>query len=238
MDFVITTYCNLNCKNCCALMSYYKKPFHYKVEDIEINLAKLNKCSKFKNIQLIGGETLLHPDINRIIKYISTLDFNDISIYTNCTVIPNDFEDVLKILDDRFTICLTQYGDKSKCFNQLVELCEKYNVRYEINGFGNIPGVAEGKEWIKSGSPDIKPLPKIDLDTCGQVMSCMGDRIYRCQRFGHIHQILGIELDEDEWCSIDDIEECYDDMKEIKFSKTCNRCLRGTSMAINIPKGS
>lgn len=239
MDFVITTFCNLNCKNCCALMPYYRKPFHYPLEEIKKNLKKLSDCEMVRNIQIIGGETLLHPDINEIIKYVSTLDFDIISIYTNCTTIPEGFEEVLKHMDSRFYMCLTEYGEKSKCFNKLVQLCEMYNIQYEINGFGNIVGASKGKEWLKTGNPDIKPFPKISYDTCGQVMTCMGDKIFRCTRIAHLSNIVDLQLDEDEYFDINELtNEKYEQFKEVKFTKNCNRCLRGTSLCTNIPKGS
>lgn len=239
MDFVITTFCNLNCKNCCALMPYYKQPFHYNLDEIKTNLQKISDCKKVRNIQLIGGETLLHPSINEIIKYVSNLDFDIISIYTNCTIIPSNFEEALKAMDSRFCMCLTEYEGRSKCFNELVQLCELYDVQYEINSFGNIVGASKGKEWLKTGNPDIKPFPKVTYDTCGQVMTCMGDKIFRCTRIAHLNNVVDIELDEDEYFDIDELtDEKYEQFKEVKFTKNCNRCLRGTSLCINIPKGS
>lgn len=238
MDFVITTFCNLCCKNCCALMPYYKKPFHYDLDTIKESLNKLSKCSKVRNIQIIGGETLLHPNINEIITFTLGLDFDIISVYTNATVIPENFDDVLKNVDDRFTLCMTDYEGKSTKIKDLVEMCEKYNVNYEICEFGNIVGSGKDKEWIKSGGPTFKPLPKIDLSTCDQVMSCMGDKIYKCQRFGHLNQVIGLELADNEWCHIDEIDERYEELKQRSFTKSCYYCLRGTKQAINIPKGS
>lgn len=237
MDFVITTFCNLNCKNCWVLIPYYKQPFHYDLEIIKTNLKKLSDCDKVKNIQLIGGETLLHPDINEIIRYISTLNFDIISIYTNCTVIPNNFEEALQVMDTRFILYLTNYPKSTKC-EELIKLCDENNTQYEVNTFGNIIGSGEGHEWLKAGNPDVKPFPKNNPDTCGQIMTCMGDKIYRCARIGHLDQIIGLNLDKNEWCYIDEIDERYEELKEVKFTKNCNRCLRGTSMCVNIPKGS
>lgn len=238
MDFVITTFCNLGCRNCWSLMPYYKAPFHFDLNEIKTNLKKLSDCDKVKNIQLIGGETLLHPDINEIISYISTLNFDIISIYTNGTIIPKDFEIALEKMDSRFSVYITEYGNKSTKVKELQELCDKYNVYNELNTFGNIHGSKPGSEWIKAGSPTFKPLPKIEENTCGQIMSCMGNKVYKCQRFGHL-DLLGItELADDEWCYIDDIAENYDRLKERGYTKTCNYCLRGTKLAVNIPKGS
>lgn len=236
MDFVITTYCNLNCKNCSSLMPYYKNPFHLDLDEIKINLKKLSDCDKVKNIQIIGGETLLHPDICDILKYLKTLNFDIISIYTNGTVISEDLKETLKELDNRFTLYITRY-ERSTKVDELVELCKNCNFQCEINTFGNIHNAKEGSEWIKSGSPDLKPLPKIEDDTCDQVMSCIGNKVYKCQRFGHLNQ-LGIELQDDEWCYLDDINDNYDKLKQRGFTPTCYRCLRGTKQAINIPKGS
>lgn len=238
MDFVITTYCNLNCKNCWVLIPHYKKPFHYNLDEIKTNLKKISDCKKVRNIQIIGGEILLHPSINEIIKYLTTLDFDIISLYTNCTVIPNNFEESLEVMDSRFTIYLTEYSRSTKK-QELIELCEKYNVQYEVNTFGNIIGNnKEGEEWIIAGGPDVKSFPKINPDTCCQIMTCMGDKIFRCARIAHLNNIRDLELADDEYFNINDLDEKYEEFKEIKFTKNCNRCLRGTKLAKNIPKGS
>lgn len=242
MDFTITTFCNLNCKNCCSLMPYYKTPFHINLEQIKESLNIINENSRINTLYLVGGETLLHPAICTILKYITTLDFECINIYTNGTIIPKGFEDTLGSLDDRFTICITNYDDKSICINKLIEMCKKRNVQYEINEFGNIPGSKGGEEWVKWGSPSLKPIAKMDVNDircrCFQKVCCLGDKVYRCTRIAHLYQIGAIELDDNEWCYINELNDKYEEMCQTGFTKGCYHCFGGTLQAINIPKGS
>lgn len=237
MDFVITMCCNLCCKNCSSLMPYYKNPSHLDLNTIKTNLEKLSRSEKIKNIQIIGGETFLHPDITEILLYVSTLNFEIISVYTNGTIVPNGLEDILDKLDDRFTFYITEY-ERSTKVKELCEMFDKYKTQHEINEFGNIYGSKKGSEWIKSGNPIFKPIPKTNEDTCDQIMSCLGNKVYKCQRFAHLDQIGATKLADNEWCYINDLNERYEQLKQRGFTKSCYYCLRGTNQAVNIPKGS
>ena len=238
MDFVITTYCNLKCQNCCNLMPYYKEPFHYDIGHIKENLKKLSNIDKINNIQILGGEPFLHPDIIEIIDYIYKLNFDFITLYTNGTVIPDGIEKILNKIDDRFCFSITRYK-KSTRVDDLILLCKKYGVRCEENEFGNICQNLEGEgEWILSGPPVENRYEKINGDTCGQIMSCMGDKIYKCQRFGHLENLRVCSPKDDEWCHINEIEDKYEKLKECRFTESCKYCLRGTCKARNIERGS
>ncbi len=67
IDVHLVEHCNLNCKYCSHFSNIAEKEF-YNVEKFEQDMQQLSKIteSKISNIQLLGGEPLLHPDIEKL----------------------------------------------------------------------------------------------------------------------------------------------------------------------------
>ncbi len=92
--------CNLKCKNC------YIQKNPYKNEDDFISLDKIkqtllfvkNKKIKLNSIYLTGGEPLLHPDFNQILRMC--LKVSNTTILTNGTMINDKKARFLKKIDD------------------------------------------------------------------------------------------------------------------------------------------
>lgn len=95
-----TKTCNLKCKNC------YIQKNPYKNEDDFISLDKIkqtllsvkNKKIKLNSIYLTGGEPLLHPDFNQILRMC--LKVSNTTILTNGTMINDKKARFLKKIDD------------------------------------------------------------------------------------------------------------------------------------------
>lgn len=90
--------CNLNCKNC------YSKSSTFKKEDDFIPLEKVKetlnyiKNNKLNSIYLTGGEPLLHPDFNKILRMC--LKITNTTVITNGTMINDKKARFLKKIDD------------------------------------------------------------------------------------------------------------------------------------------
>lgn len=67
--------CNLNCKNCSALVDFdYNKNYYISMEEI-IEILKVATKSKYKIIVITGGEAILHPKIEEIVQVIFDAGF-------------------------------------------------------------------------------------------------------------------------------------------------------------------
>lgn len=92
--------CNLKCKNCYIVKNPYKN------EDDFISLEKIkqtlffikNEKSKLNSIYLTGGEPLLHPDFNQILRM--SLKISNVTVLTNGTLINDKKARFLKKIDD------------------------------------------------------------------------------------------------------------------------------------------
>ena len=144
---VITERCNLNCQDCAAFVPFNLNPNTSSAETI-IRSVK-NYCSSFEivyRICIMGGETFLHKDINRIISEISLIpNLIFIDIATNGTVIPPEGTlDIVKMNG----VCLeiSDYGLHSRKMNQLNKICDKKGVlRYhqKFNYWGSLGDVKD-----------------------------------------------------------------------------------------------
>lgn len=80
----VTDHCNLNCKGCTAFSPLAKEKY-IDAESYERDCKRLSELTggKIELIDLLGGEPLLHPEINRIME-ISRSNFEgDINVVTN-----------------------------------------------------------------------------------------------------------------------------------------------------------
>ncbi len=90
--------CNLNCKYCYLEQNSYKK------EDDFLNLDKIKrtlveiKNEKLNSIYLTGGEPLMHPDFNQILRMC--LKISNVTILSNGTMINEKKARFLRRLDD------------------------------------------------------------------------------------------------------------------------------------------
>lgn len=71
IDVHITDHCNLNCKGC-GHFSSISQPYGMSLEEMEIACKKLKPIlHKFSNsIHLMGGEPLLHPEVEGIMSLV------------------------------------------------------------------------------------------------------------------------------------------------------------------------
>lgn len=110
-NILLSTVCNLNCRDCLNFNPYLKKHYIDSFEEIKENIDLFfNAVDLIQRFQLTGGEPLLFKDVIRVIEYIGD-NYRDkiikFEIVTNGTIIPTDElctvlekYDVLVILDD------------------------------------------------------------------------------------------------------------------------------------------
>jgi molybdenum cofactor biosynthesis enzyme MoaA len=90
--------CNLKCQNCYIKKSSYKELKDFlKVDKIK-NILLQSRKENVKSIYLTGGEPLMHPDFNTILRMC--LKFADTTVMTNGTFINEKKARFLRKIDD------------------------------------------------------------------------------------------------------------------------------------------
>ena len=126
----LTYHCNLGCKGCSHFSSISKDKY-LDVETFESDFKQLQSLTKNKirQIDLLGGETLLHPQINIFLsiarKYFKR---SKIILFTNGILLknmPNEFWDICAI--NNIVISISNYPIKLD-INNIMEKSKRHNV--------------------------------------------------------------------------------------------------------------
>lgn len=109
IDCHIVDHCNLNCAGCNHFSPIAEKKF-YSVELFEKNMRMLEKhlsSYKYHDIHILGGEPLLHPEVDEFIKVANKINLN-FTFITNGILLTQDFVDRL----GKIKLLITQYPIK------------------------------------------------------------------------------------------------------------------------------
>lgn len=127
-------HCNLNCYGCSHYSSISEEKY-LEIQNLEKNLKYLQKVSKyFKEVRIMGGEPLLHPEIARIMEMVrNTFKYNQISLLSNGIL--------LKRMNDEFWVACKKNNIELKLtiypnvnINDIMQMLNDKEVKYSIYG--------------------------------------------------------------------------------------------------------
>ena len=133
ITFVINQICSLRCKYCYSYANAYHKDrrVNFPVEQVLSDIDKVfDSIDGVKIVPLIGGETFLHPDLDRIVtKFLEKDNFGVLNVTTNGICKIRD-KHLTVLQDDRIQVVFSNYKSSlppNKCdmFDRNVELVQK-----------------------------------------------------------------------------------------------------------------
>lgn len=153
VELQINSTCNLRCKHCCQ-SSYDKLISFKKIEKILEILAE----EKVFEINLVGGELFLHPDVLKIISLCCEKYNFAINIITNATLLSERLiKKISKFKDNiAFLVSLEGVGDYNdeirgkgtfEKINKTIKNLKKYGIYLEISSTINAVNI---KHWRKT----------------------------------------------------------------------------------------
>lgn len=127
-EYVVTTKCTMNCKNCNTFMPYFTKNTHYKMatfnefqKDIDTLLKSVDYIYCFG---FVGGEPLLAKDLDKMLNYaLSKRQIKHIFIATNCTIMPS--QNLLNAMKNK------KFVIRTSNYSQVVGIKGNVVVKYE-----------------------------------------------------------------------------------------------------------
>ena len=130
LTLAITEQCTLRCIDCMSLIPYFKNPKNHNWKGIIKSLNRLLEIITFDEIMLAGGEILLHPNLLELLELIiESPKIKKITTITNGTVIPSSrLVEVLRC--PKIEVIITNYGEISYKFDELVDLFDRENIKY------------------------------------------------------------------------------------------------------------
>jgi hypothetical protein len=133
MDLVVGTSCTLRCKDCSNLMQHYRNPKLYNTAQIlqDVNLL-LNSVDYVHTVGILGGEPLLHPEIDKIVEYLlNQKKVQAIEVITNGTLIPD--KALLSVMRNRrASLVVSDYPKYSRAVADIKKRCQEYSVRCTV----------------------------------------------------------------------------------------------------------
>lgn len=233
LDFPLTTFCSLKCDFCSHCIPYANPPKHFDVDVLISDLNKLLDYSYVECLAIMGGEPLVYPDLNEFIRKYKDLKNKEhigfTRIVTNGTVLPTDgFFAAYKELDNAY-IYISNYGEKSKKIDQLIEKCKEYDIGVFVCPFSDDWVSLGGFSYRRNYTEDqLKHLYAV----CGShsCVQLLNGRIYSCGRTPILNEDGLIPFFEHDFCEIRnandlDIEEnLHRYLYEKPFLEGCQYC--------------
>ena len=137
IEMIVTTMCNLNCKNCSNLIPEYGNNratinFQDYVTHLDCLLHGLDELTYFK---IHGGEPLMLPDIDKYVAYACLREkISNVIIPTNGTYVPQ--KSVLRKLSQyaaKATIVISNYPAWKEMRGQLITQLESAQVAWSLS---------------------------------------------------------------------------------------------------------
>ena len=173
---MLTEKCTLKCKNCDAYIPYHCHPKQFSYEEIIHSYNTILKvCGSIHAIDLLGGEPLLHPELDLIMKYL-ILDgrCERITIISNGTIIPN--QKVIECLkNEKCIFRISDYGKLSKKKDEIISLLEREQINYEITNYqywDEIPRISYQEATKEELNLKFATCTANDLYVKGNIVCC------------------------------------------------------------------
>jgi hypothetical protein len=242
----LTDKCNLNCGGCLHFSSLCKEMNLLDKNTLETDYKRISKLTngRIANILLLGGEPLLHPDINDFLvltrKYFPYINIHDqtgiIELVTNGVLLheqPDDFWTICK--DNNIRIVISDFPVKVK-YEIVREKAMKFNVDLRMyTEKRQSKDTGSAKEWVKipidiDGLQDnIKSFGKCFL--AGNCFQLVNGKIFKCARIAYIDYFNDafdkhLVVDENDYVDIYKTENIDDVLclltKPASFCRYCN----------------
>jgi len=169
-------HCNLKCKGCGHNCDEIKDEIFADINQYEKDINELSKKIKIRKIRLLGGEPLLHPEVEKFISATrKAFPKSSIHIVTNGILIPSMKEDFWETCRKcKAKIDITQYPILKDKFPMYKKIIRKNKVELGsvsiVKKFGNKADYKGKSNYIKSfqscGSKYCVNLWKSKLWTC------------------------------------------------------------------------
>lgn len=232
LEFVVTDYCNLNCKGCSHYSPLAKKEFE-SLDNLEKSMSHLGKvcAGDVAKVYLIGGETLLYPQLveaMRLLRKYFPLPV-EAHIFTNGIALPRMSEDfwvTARELD--FIMSITLYPIKFD-YDSVTALCEKKGVKTSVFDDRSMAG----SFFRFKLNPKKNQNPRISHFKCYNrgCVSIIGNRLYPCSLsacVSHLNKAHGTDFrhENGDWLDVDKINNAKEIIRfrnrPVPFCKYCD----------------
>lgn len=221
LGIMLTTRCPLKCRGC-YLMIPEQKPWDANPDDVIRSLPRIFQIfDRFDQICLMGGEPMLYRDLPMILKALGDYKerFGFVRIVTSATVIPpEEIFLALAGVDYHADVRISNYGETSYKYNELLSKLRKYNIHTTIVNYTDEEQYYGG--WVEFGvNWENRNYSKEKLnelyDNCNyKTFFNWGNYIYRCPTVSGAVQLNKLTVPDSEKIDIFSDDESIDSKRE------------------------
>lgn len=177
IEIPITLNCNLKCNHCTFFCNLIDEKVYVDINEFKKDINKLAKKIDIKQLRLIGGEPLLHPDINQFVQETkNAFPKTSLSIATNAILINSMPESFWKTLKEYKTgVNISYYDIWENNFYKVTDILKEKEINYTVN---NINFFYE--QLNINGDSPIKKTFKNCL--CKEYINLWEHKLYKCQK--------------------------------------------------------
>lgn len=241
-DFVVTTKCNLRCKECCSLIPQYKNPYHANLEVLIQTLKKIDECvDRIGEFSILGGEPFLYPNLVEVISAIPRDKIRNAHITTNGTIVPHDKKLLDIIREKNIEIWFSDYNCSSKTQKEFIELCEKENISYHVKKGMVWHTFGDGSTNFNRSEKELKKQFLLCFSICKSIINGC---VYQCPIHSHGCNLGKFERKAGEYVDLlhNTKKQNRKQLKKLMWRKTyveaCKYCKKGTDDFIFVNKGT
>ncbi len=224
----ITDRCTLQCKECSALIPYFKKRSEAEYDLLIQDIDKiLNIVDEIICLEFIGGEPLLYSKLEALLQYTQKISkIKMVEITTNATIVPN--EELIQVLKNEKTLVqISEYKniDKQK-IGEVQKILEENSIKYKV---------LEMDRWYSYGNADKRMRSKRELlysyYYCNDNESCRtlyDGKIFVCGRAAALYGIgkltdnsSFLEVRQNDKITNENIKDFY---LHKKYAEACDFC--------------
>jgi hypothetical protein len=145
LGILVTTYCNLNCRNCADLIPK-RENIHYPLADIKSDLCQVLDAVDFiEEVLVIGGETLLYPELKEVLDFCAEQPkVGQLIITTNGVIKPT--EELLENLKKNDVLVRISGYPEFVVPNRKEVVCTYQNHEISVEDLENMTWMSMGEE--------------------------------------------------------------------------------------------
>ncbi len=240
LEIVITTKCNLNCKDCANFIPKFHNKELIKNEDLLKQIDDLfNNVDYIHTVRLLGGEPFLNRDLDIIInKILNTKKIKNLVIVTNGTVLTRNKDLINTLKEKEVSVDISDYNIKNK--ENLINLLSDNNIKYFIY---------KPTFWYDFGDGSYQKRSNEELEIqfkkCGSVCKSYFDgKLFYCAQSSSLYN-LGIIKSKNDYIGFANIKDnkvfknnLSNFLVNPKFQSACSNCNKGTNKFIKIDVAS
>ena len=195
METHLCDHCNLNCKGCAVLSPLVTEPTFTDLEQYTQDIRTLSKKLAVRKIRLMGGEPLLHSQINDFIRITrEAYPHSEIVVVTNGLLLPKMPETFWATLRKyRIRIHWSKYPSLKNRFDEIYTCLKEHHTLLEYPDSLNI--CTENFYVFSSFSPEGTENPERAFKGCtsrgcvnlyrGKLYTCPACYVFRANEYFH-----------------------------------------------------